>query len=371
MTAPVSGDGEVDPKLLRALFDGQANAWESFARRVQSDVYTACRLAFSNADQVDNAFIDILQRLRENNFAVLRTFDSKYRATFASFFRLKLADLLADRVIGLFVENVEQGWKLFEYFFRRDITIAIRSASHDDNIEDYYQDVCLALTEDNYRRIRSYSGTGSFVGFLRSTVKNLCTDLVRKQEGRRRLPAAVTRLPALEQEIYRQIYWNNCPEDQLLGVLAQRGLSVASDTDLKKALDTVRRNVQAGRSGTESPRPIHVALEDCVDAEGEFVGVALISDLPGPEEQLVLHEAERSLEAAAEPLRNAVKSLPDEMRLYLLLRFWRIPPLPPRDIARLMKRSSDEVYRLGEQATRVLRGKLAGNESVKNFFRSV
>ena len=45
--------------------------------------------------------------------------------------------------------------------------------------EDLYQDIVERLIKDDYRRIRKYQGHGSFIGYIRKVVENLCYDIMR------------------------------------------------------------------------------------------------------------------------------------------------------------------------------------------------
>src|SRR5262249_45792111 len=113
---------------------------------------------------------------------------------------------------------------------------AVDSGRH----EDVYHDLVTDLVEDGYRRIRAYDGQGSFGGFVLRIVNNLCIDLLRKEMPRRRLPAAIKRLEAVEQEVFRQLYWENCPPERLPAALRAKSVAHGGSDAIKAAVAAVR-----------------------------------------------------------------------------------------------------------------------------------
>jgi RNA polymerase primary sigma factor len=351
--------------MLRAVFAHEQDAWAGFVRQCQGDVYGACRAAFPD-DKAKDVFVEVMAQLRADDFAVLRPFDG--RATISSYLRLVLRDLLSERIARLLSENPERGWRAFEHFFKRDMLriIARYFPSAEDGGDDVYHELAAALIESDYRRILAYDGHGSFGGFVLRTVNNLCIDLLRKDAPRRRLPAAIQRLPAAEQEVFRQLYWEDCPEHQLGSALRTRKIEIAPAT-LAVAVAAVRAALPPNFSAGETERPRQVALpgsDDNGDSE-------LPDERPTPEEAAIARQDEEALEQATGALRAAIGHLPQDIRLYLQHVLSGNGELPPRDIARLMARPVTEIYRLRQQAERALRQALSDNSAVKNLRMSV
>jgi RNA polymerase primary sigma factor len=368
MVSGAARQGAADLEMLRAVFAHRPQAWERFVRRCQGDVYTACRIAFPD-NEANEVFVQVMAQLRADDFALLRAFDG--RATIAGYLRLVLRDVLSERVARLLSENPERGWRAFEHFFKRDLLriIARYFPAAGDDDDDIYHDVVSALIENGYRRILAYDGQGSFGGFVLRIVNNLCVDRLRKDVPRRRLPAAIQRLPAAEQEVFRQLYWENCPEHQLSAVLRVRKIELGAEA-ITVAVAAVRaalpRNFSAG---DEESRPRLVALPGTTTergGEGE-----LADERPTPEDAVMAREDEETLEQAAGALRAAIGRLPQEIRLYLQYVMSGDGQLPARDIAKLMARPVTEIYRLRQQADRLLRQALADNSAVKNLRMSV
>jgi len=363
MNAP-SGQGAADLAVVRALFAGKPGAWDTFVRLTKDDVYTACRLACP-ADEVDRAFTDIFAQLHADNFARLAKYDG--RARLSSYLRLELRDLLAQQLVRRFVRDRNAGWHVFEAFFKADIVRLIARyfpPSIGGLDEDKYQDIVSLLIEDDYRRLRAYDGHGSFGGFVLGIVRNLCIDLLRKEVPRRRLPAAIKRLPELEQEVFRQLYWQQCPPGELAARIAKKSPAHGDPTAVARAVDAVKAALPPTyRADRETERPRLVPLA----AGGSDEGAELADERGSPEEHMLAREEEESLEQASLALRDVIASLPPEIRLYVQLNMSYDPPLPPREIARRMARPVVDIYRLRQQAERALERALSENAAVKKW----
>ena len=367
MVSGAARQGAADLEMLRAVFAHKPDAWAVFVRQCQGDVYAACRIAFPDSEAND-VFVQTITQLRADDFALLRAFDG--RATIAGYLRLTLRDLLAARIARLLSENPERGWRAFEHFFKRDLLRIIARyfpAAGDD--DDIYHDVVSALIEDNYRRILAYDGQGSFGGFVLRIVNNLCIDRLRKDVPRRRLPAAIQRLPAAEQEVFKQLYWEKCPEHQLGAALRACKIELGAEA-IATAVVAVRTALPRNFSADdEDARPRLVALPGSTgerSSESE-----LPDDRPSPEDAVIASEDEATLEQATGALKAAIARLPQEIRLYLQHVMSGDGQLPARDIAKLMARPVTEIYRLRQQAERMLSQALSENSAVKNLRMSV
>ncbi len=259
--------------------------------------------------------------------------------------------MLADRLAKRFVEAPREAWMRFELFFGEDIRRRIlrrfpreaRSAAGDD----LYQDVCLKLIEDDYRRVRSYDGRGSFSGYILTVVERVLIDLMRRDAPRRRLPAAIARLSALDQEVYAAIAWEKCPPEveRLAAALRGRLESAPDAAALREALARVAE--AAGRdAGPVRTETVSLAVGE----DGEELEVA--DSGPTPEEQMLLGEEERARSRLIAAVREAAAALPVDERLYLQIVFSATDPLPPREIAKQMGKAVEDVYRLRQWAQR-------------------
>ena len=225
--------------------------------------------------------------------------------------------------------------------------------------EDLYQDVCVQLIDNNYRRILGFDGRGSFAGYIRRVIDNLCLDLRRQSTGRRRLPEAVRRLPALDQEIYRQLYWNGSRKKDLPDILRDERGNPYGPERIEQALAQLRNTPLR----QIDPPVREIAL---VSVSGDGEERELADSTYAPETLLVDAEEERSDERYYSALREALNSLPTELHLYVRLRFYSNPPKSPKEIARLIGRSEREIYKIRQQAIAVLKMALKKRGAEKN-----
>ena len=74
-------------------------------------------------------------------------------------------------------------------------------------VEDWIQQICLRLSEDNFHRLRLYSGESSFLTYLITVVQRICIDEARYRWGRRDIPEKIKKMGALAEQLYALLYW--------------------------------------------------------------------------------------------------------------------------------------------------------------------
>lgn len=182
-------------------------------------VYTLSAYVF-DGQALEAEYLHLFSVLRQENFALLRVFHG--RATLVTYLTLTVSNLLALHVLALFARDANRAWQAFERFFRKDTLHVLTSVfpaqavdvSENGTPDDRYQDICLLLIEQDYHRIKAYDGRGPFAAYLRSIVRRLCVDMLRREQGRRRLPDKIKEYPAIEQDVFKHIYWESqAPEE--------------------------------------------------------------------------------------------------------------------------------------------------------------
>ncbi|CAN7717758.1 sigma-70 family RNA polymerase sigma factor [Bradyrhizobium sp. LjRoot220] len=296
----------------------------------------------------------MVEGLKAEGYERLRAFDGQSRLS--TYLAIVARDILADRLARSFVETPRNSWARFERFFgadlRRRVVRRFPREAGTGQREDAYQEICLKFIEDDYRRIRAYDGLGSFAGFVLTIAERVLIDLVRRDAPRRRLPAAVARLPQLDQDIYAAIVWNMHPADAERLAMTMRG-RFERDPDAAEIGIAMARLAElvSLAPGVASPRSELVSLDNSGE-DGE--GLSVPDSGGTPEQQLLDSEEQQTRSSLLAAVKSAAAELPAEEQLYLQVVFSATDPMPAREIARAMQLPVEEVYRLKQRAQRWL-----------------
>jgi RNA polymerase primary sigma factor len=338
-----------DLPLVQAVIREDSGAWEALVYRYGPQIYALCALVF-DAEALEATYLEMFALLREERFAVLRVFDG--RATLATYLTLVVGNRLAGQILALFQRDTDRAWRAFERFFQKDIRRIVaqsfppgRDASTEGSTpDDRYQEICLQLLAHEGRRIKAYNGQGTFGGYIHRVVRHVCVDLVRQEAGRRRLPERIKQLSAWEQEVFKFLYWEGHEADAGYRLLLAQGYSSAQ---AEQTLAQMRAAVEGDRQ--QPTRWLRAAFPTA-----EQDGAARPPEIPGatltPEQTLIEVETQAAQAALLTVLQEAVDQLPDDEQRFIRLRYLTVPQPPPRDIAPLMERSVEEVYKLGRRA---------------------
>jgi RNA polymerase sigma factor (sigma-70 family) len=343
---------------LSAVFAGEAEAVAEFVREIAPTVWGCCTYAAEGEAEAREIFLDMMGRLRANNFALVGDFDG--RGSLESFIALNVRELLAHRMLQLLATDPDKAWRAFTRLFEPDLMRLIRrripGAQSEATRQDAYQQIALALIDKGYARLKSYCGSGSFAGFVLRTADRLLIDYLRTVSCRRRLPSPIAKASRLDREVFKLIRWEGLPEQahlifERLSVIAQNEEEVAA------ALARVRiyeRN--------QDHRPVRLAPEQ---------EERMAADSPSPEEILANFEDETRLNAALNVLARALEGLSEPERAYVRI-VLACPETPPsREIAEAMHRPVEDIYRLKQRVMKRLRDLLSGEAAIEDWRASV
>jgi RNA polymerase primary sigma factor len=362
-----------DLRLVRAVLAGDLAAAERLFRAMSDVVWSACRRLTHDETEARDAFMAVFSAVQAESFARLRPYDGRGRLE--TFIALLARDVLAQRLLRIFHDDARRGWRAFEGFFdadmRRLILRRLPGNAHDETRRDAYQEICVALVADDYRRLRAYGGVGSFSGFVLQTVDRLLIDFIRSFSMRRRAPAAIGRLPALEQEIFRLVHWQGAAVDAkaLATILAQRIRPPPTVQDVAAGLKRVQDCLPSGYRASQSSAARFVPLSEAPELSED--GSKDAPPVASPEDIVIEQESENLLSVAAGALRHVAAALPEAERLYLEIALGGAEPLPARDMARLMQRPVDEIYKLKQRLLKLLKDALEDHEAIKKWRASV
>ena len=344
-------DRSADFVLVAAVLAGDNDAGVRLLDIAAAALWAVVGKLEGDGPHRDGAFTDVVAAVKADGFARLRGFDGRSRLQ--TFLALMAREILAERLARSFVEDPSGAWSRFERYFGSDIQrrIGQRFPRDGGTQDDIYKDVCVKLVEDDFRRIRAYSGRGSFTGYVLTTVDRLLIDLLRRNTSRRRLPAAVARLCLLDQEVYAAIVWDNCPADpaRLAVTLRDRLEQEPSPAEIQEAVVRTSAIVHPGPMGTTGR---DAASIDTLASGAEEI---VITDQAAPKGAgLLLAEEEHIRLILTDAARVEAADLAQEDQLYLQIAFSAADPLPTRQIAQMMGCPVETVYRLKQRAHRWL-----------------
>lgn len=349
-----SGHGsgnKADIELVAAALTGNADSVARFIREISGVVWAGCLALSSYEGEARDWFIEVMAQFRSSGFAPFRDYDG--RSSLKTFTALVVRELHCGKFLQSLDSDPVKAWQLFEQLFEADIKRQIQqrtsSSISGDLSHDLYQVVCLAFIDENYRRIRAYSGKGSFAGYILRCAENIIRDQIRRNVlRRRRLPAEIEHLGEIDREVFKLIAWHGCPERP--DILQSRLSRDASLTGIERALGRIRPYI--GRAWT----PLNPD--------------ELLPAVQSPEDIAIRADSDGQLSAALGALVQAAGKLADDERTYLDFVLSENPP-PARELAHLMSRPVEEIYALKKRVLRKLREQLSENSAVKKWLASV
>jgi RNA polymerase primary sigma factor len=340
-----------DFTLVASVLAGNSEATTRFLKIVGPIMWSIVQRLEPGPD-AESAFLHIVEVLKADAYARLRAFDG--RAQLSTYLALVARDALSERLAKRLAATPRTAWSAFERFFEADIRrrIAQRFPRDEAAWQDLYQDICLKLVEDDFRRVRGYDGRGSFVGYVLTIVEHILIDHVRRDVPRRRLPAAVARSSRLDQQIYIAVVWERCPADAKRVAEALRGRFDPAPPLAEIGTALQRLAAAATLEPDDAPGSREtVSLDRLTEVSA---GMLLADGSPNPEEHLLLAEEDRLRGELLSAIRLAAADLPPEDRCYLQAVFSAAEPLPPREIAKTLGCRVEHVYRMRQRAQRWL-----------------
>jgi len=99
-----------------------------------------------------------------------------------------------------------------------------RQFSNENDQNESYLFILDSLKDGNFKRLRAFKGKSKLTTYLYSLVNSLIIDFRRKRFGRRRIPAAVAKLGAWAEAVYRLVCWQKFSYDDAYDILQVEGL---------------------------------------------------------------------------------------------------------------------------------------------------
>jgi len=128
-----------------------------------------------------------------------------------------------------------------ENTLKRIETVCRRHFSDENEIIECNLFIIDCLKEDDYKRLRAFSGKSSPTTYLYTLVNRLVTDFRRRKYGRRRIPKRVSDLGAWAEAVYRYVCWQKYSYDDAFDFLLLDGLYDGGYEEFSKKVEPIRQ----------------------------------------------------------------------------------------------------------------------------------
>ena len=345
--------------MVGDVLAGQPGAADRFLAVAAPTLWSAICVLESEAAR-KAAFARTLEAIASDGFQRLKSFDGKTRL--APFLALLARSLLIEEVRIEVSTAPGTAWRRFERLFAGDIKRRIiRRFPRADLAQrsDLYQEIALKFLEDDFHRLRSHDGRGSFEGYILVLVDRLLIDLLRRERPRQRLPAAVEKLPDLERAVFKAIAWSGIAVDPapLLARLTPHFPGIDAPA-IRQAIDRVRIEVDKARASATGR--IEVSIDAAADSGHPL---SLPDGGHTPEEQIIADEDDDARIALVAAIIAAAEGMDPNERAYVEILLSASEPRPPREIAKIMGRPIEDVRQIQQRVMRRLKKVLETQKS--------
>lgn len=213
-------------------------------------------------------------------------------------------------------------------------SVARRSHLNRDETEEFVQEVCFRLLDDDYGVIRKFEGRSTFTTYLTTVILRLYQTYRVEQWGKWRPSAEAKRLGDKGITLERLLSRDGHSFHEAVQILTTRADSLYTVAELEAIYL---------RLPPRMPRPIVVAGDDVPDAVAVEV-----------EDRVETHEREcAAREVGAQVDRLLPETLDPEDRLILQLRFWH--DLKVNEIAHILHLDPRKLYKRLEALFKTMR----------------
>jgi len=115
-----------------------------------------------------------------------------------------------------------------------------RQFSAENDRDECYVFVIDSLKADNFKRLRAFKGKSQLSTYLYALINSLVIDFRRTRYGRRRVPAAVSKLGAWAEAVYRLVCWQKFSFDDAYDFLRVDGLYASSYSRFMQEIEAIR-----------------------------------------------------------------------------------------------------------------------------------
>lgn len=204
-----------------------------------------------------------------------------------------------------------------------------------DEAEEFVQDVCFDLIDNDYAIIRKFEGRSTFPTYLTTVITRLYYQWRVEQWGKWRPSAEARRLGDMAITLERLLTRDGFTLAEAVNVLTTREGAALSAAELEAIYI---------RLPTRNPRPVQVSDEASAEA------VAVDSDA---DDRVASRDRERTARSTAQVIDSVLADFAPEDRLILQLRFWKACKVP--EIARALNLDQKKIYKRLDKLFAILR----------------
>lgn len=231
-------------------------------------------------------------------------------------------------------------WEEFLQRFSKLILKVIWKYESDyDKVMEAYLFICEKLTNNDFEVLKKYNddfdhASPKFSTWLMAVSKNICVDLYRKSNGRKRYPKGIRRLSKEDRLFFELYYWKGLPVDEIA-----KTMGLTNGTHGNAISDSLNRINDALVRTPKTPKTVQMVAFN----ESRYI----VSD--------ELEEPDLNAQ-----METWIETLPANEKLILRLRFWE--NLSAREIAEILDiEPYVKVYTMIKSSLKKLREKKEGD----------
>lgn len=195
-------------------------------------------------------------------------------------------------------------------------TVCRRQFSAENDRDECYIFVLDSLKADNFKRLRAFKGRSKLSTYLYSLINSLVIDFRRQRYGRRRIPAAVSKLGEWAEAVYRLVCWQKFSFDDAYDFLRVDGLYEASYERFMQDSEMIRN----------APCRENPTFKSIEDPDSHPMQNINYSDADPLESLIAALDRENRIKALR-VIRAATETLPEHDRILVRLVFGSGQPL--------------------------------------------
>lgn len=244
-----------------------------------------------------------------------------------------------DKLLSILFKEAKHSTAAWEEFLRRYSKLFLKIIwKHErdyDLVMERFVLVCEKLCQDDFKILKKYKSDfpqtkSKLSTWLTTVVNNICIDIYRKNNGRKRFPKALKILSEKDKQFFMLYYWKGFSMEEI---------SLQMDLNSKP--------------GKESASDIFERIESVLTRSPRTEETLITTPY---EDEIMIAENENEYNEFETILENLIEELPAKEKIIIRLRFWE--NLSAKEISEVMNiKPYQKVYSVINSCLKVLRKK--------------